>query len=212
MLDERVTEGTEGVPTGTAWAQWSDDDKVKVKACYDEAILEFVTYAKGHLDAISANIATLLPAITSELAPLGITIAPEQSSNGVYVYHKTHAAPRGGKPGLHLVPLSGGVFQIMLELAKGEHKFYWNIVDFEADWKSVQDRGDFTSFAESGGNTPVHIVSADADPQLHGIRIPTKEWMRKDLNLVCQPGKEGRRGLKRDYWDWANDPNKVPLD
>ena len=55
--------------------------------------------------------------------------------------------------------------------------------------------------------------NADCEPlKLHGIRIPTKEWMRKDLNIVCQPGKEGRRGLKRDYWDWANDPNRVPLD
>ena len=29
----------------------------------------------------------------------------------------------------------------MVELAKdGRHNFCWNVVDFEADWKSVQDR------------------------------------------------------------------------
>ena len=41
---------------------------------------------------------------------------------GVHVYHKTHAAPRDGYPPLKLVPLSGGVFQLMCANPKPKPK------------------------------------------------------------------------------------------
>jgi hypothetical protein len=76
----------------------------------------------------------------------------------------------------------------------------------------VQDRGDYTNFVNTGGNTPCQLIPADAGhPDLRGLRIPTKEWLRQDLNVKCQLAKEGRRQLKRDYWDWASDPERAPL-
>ena len=102
LLSERIAGG---LSRETDWVTSRDDPTwVAAKACYDQTILEFVPYAKVHLDAIATAIRAMLPIISSDLAPFGMTVAPKESVDGVFVYHKTHAAS-----GLYLVPLSGDI-------------------------------------------------------------------------------------------------------
>ena len=124
----------DGVPTSGDEGSWSEEEKAAFKACFGESLEKFVTYATELMDALKAAAEALIEKITSELKPLGIGIGPQ----GVHMYHKTHAAPRGDNPPLHLVPLSGGVFQLMCELTPpgGGEPFIWNLVDLEADWKA----------------------------------------------------------------------------
>ena len=128
-----------GGPSSADKESWSEEEKAQFQACFDESLAMFVTYAKELMEALKAAAEAVLEKITSELKPLGIGIGPQ----AVHVYHKTHAAPRDGKPPLHLVPLSGGVFQLMCELTPpaGAEPFIWNLVDLEADWKSAKVDG-----------------------------------------------------------------------
>jgi len=131
-----------GGPSSADKESWGEEEKAQFQACFDESLAMFVTYAKELMDAFKAAAEALSEQIRSELKPLGVDIGPQ----GVHVYHKTHAAPRGDKPPLHLVPLSGGVFQLMCEVtppagADGAEPFIWNLVDLEADWKSAQVDG-----------------------------------------------------------------------
>ena len=166
------------------------------KACFDESLAMFVTYATELMEAFKEAAAALTEQFREELKPLGIEIGEK----GVHVYHKTHAAPRGDNPPLHLVPLSGGVFQLMCELtppagaAEGAETFIWNLVDLEADWKSAKVDGE--AF-------PTTTVPADAPDQERGLRLLAPDELRKDLGPSYQPVKEQRRQFKREYWDWA---------
>ena len=128
-----------GGPSTADKESWSEEEKAQFQACFDESLAMFVTYAKELMDALKAAAEAVIGKITSELKPLGIGIGPQ----GVHMYHKTHAAPRGDNPPLHLVPLSGGVFQLMCELTPpgGGEPFIWNLVDLEADWKSAKVDG-----------------------------------------------------------------------
>ena len=131
-----------GGPSSADKESWSEEEKAQFQACFDESLAMFVTYAKELMEALKAAAEAVIEKITSELKPLGIGIGPQ----AVHVYHKTHAAPRGDNPPLHLVPLSGGVFQLMCELtppagADGAENFIWNLVDLEADWKSAKVDG-----------------------------------------------------------------------
>ena len=128
-----------GGPSSADKESWSEEEKAQFQACFDESLAMFVTYAKELMEALRAAAEAVLEKITSELKPLGIGIGPQ----AVHVYHKTHAAPRGDNPPLHLVPLSGGVFQLMCELTPpgGGEPFIWNLVDLEADWKSAKVDG-----------------------------------------------------------------------
>ena len=156
----------------------------------------FVKYAKELMEAFKVAATAAIEKIREELKPLGIGIG----GKGVHVYHKTHAAPNARNPrGLHLVPLSGGVFQLMCELtppasAEGAENFQWNIIDLEADWKSAKVDGE--AF-------PMTTVPADAPDPERGLRMLAPNDLRKDLNGKYQPAKERRRRLKRAYWDWA---------
>lgn len=165
------------------------------KACFGESLTEFVTYAGELMEAFKEAAAAMTEQIVDELKPLGISIGEK----GVHVYHKTHAAPRGDDPPLHLVPLSGGVFQLMCELtppvgAVGAENFIWNLVDLEADWKSATIDGE--AFRTT-------TVPADAPDQERGLRLLAPDDLRKDLDGDYQEVKRQRRKFKRDYWDWA---------
>ena len=128
-----------GGPSTADKESWSEEEAAQFKACFDESLAMFVEYAKELMEALKAAAEAVLEKITSELKPLGIGIGPQ----AVHVFHKTHAAPRGDNPPLHLVPLSGGVFQLMCELTPpgGGDPFIWNLVDLEADWKSAKVDG-----------------------------------------------------------------------
>lgn len=130
-----------------------------------------------------------LPAIEAALVPLGVRVGPKR----VHVYHKTHTAG-----GLDLVPMSGGVFQLMVELEHVETgvedgTFMWNVVDLECDWKTAKPGGEAAA---------VEVVDDTSAPE-HGLRLLSAAALREDLNGRYQPSKELRRRLKREYWDWA---------
>jgi len=157
----------------------------------------FVTYAKELMEAYKEAATALTDQIREELKPLGFGIGEK----GVHVYHKTHAAPRGDDPPLNLVPLSGGVFQLMCELtppagaAEGAENFIWNIVDLEADWKSA---------SVDGKAFPTTTVPADAPDCERGLRLIAPDDLRLDLDGMYQNlVKKQRRAYKRQYWDWA---------
>ena len=165
------------------------------KGCFDESLATFVTYAGELMEAFKEAAAAMTEQFRDELKPLGISIGEK----GVHAYHKTHAAPKGDNPPLHLVPLSGGVFQLMCELtppagAVGAENFIWNLVDLEADWKSATIDGE--AF-------PTTAVPADAPDQERGLRLLAPDELRKDLDGEYQEVKQQRRQFKRDYWDWA---------
>ena len=118
------------------------------------------------------------------MRPLGICIG----SAGCHISHKTHASN-----GLHLVPLSGGVLQLMVQLNKAGEIFEWNVVDLECDWKTAKPKS---------SACPVEIVDNKDLPE-YNLRMFREKEMRLDLNFKHQPNKELRRKLKREYWDWA---------
>ena len=117
----------------------TDAQRALFAACKRETIARFVAHAAALMAAMEAATAALLPEVERALAPRGFGLG----AAGVHVHHKTHTAARAGKPPFHIVPVSGGVFQLMVELihtASG-HSFLWNVVDLEADWKLAGPAG-----------------------------------------------------------------------
>ncbi len=139
---------------------------------------------------LRAVVSRNLPAIAAEFEPLGIKLGPQAAHN----FHKTHAAN-----GLHLVPLSGGVFQLMVELeAPTGALFEWNLVDLEADWKTAVP----ACHPKGRAFDTVTVTDANGAPE-RGLRLLSPAPLREDLNPDYQPAKSRRRELKRRYWDWA---------
>lgn len=197
-------------PTSADRATWSAAQTAAYQACMDEAIASFVVYATRLMERLRGVLVEALPAIEREFAPQGIEVCGSRQKvpqNGVCVHHKTHAAAKGNQPALHLVPLSGGVFQLMIELSapcagpgKGAHAnrpctFYWNVIDLEADWKTA---------TVGGAPSPVEIAAEDdlSVPE-HGLRLLSADACRADLNGRFQVLKYRRRELKKAYWDWS---------
>ncbi len=173
----------------------------RAQASFDKVIREFVEYALLHMEQVKDALLKVQPTIAAALKPLGVSFA-DDAEGPVIMHHKTHTDP---PQRLNLVPLSGGVFQVVVRLRKDGASFSWNILDFEADWKSVHNRGDFTKLIKQQGVTPTEMVNSKPDGScnwhLNGLHVPTQEWMRKDLGIKCQPAKEERRHLRRVYWD-----------
>jgi hypothetical protein len=199
MLAEKRPDGpTQAeLPHWTSWSSRSTDpESAVVKECFNEMIAKFVDYADKLMAALQATVARALPAIEAEFAPLGVSVGPR----GTHVFHKTHAAPRPpATEGLHLVPLSGGVYQLMVELRgpTGE-MFDWNIVDLECDWKSAKP----ACHPEGRAFETVTVPDDGAAPE-RGLRLLAPAPLRKDLDPEYQAAKNRRRELKRRYWDWA---------
>lgn len=185
-------------PTTSDRTRWSESETAAFQACYNEAIASFVAYAKRLLERLRVVLVEALPAIEREFAPQRI----EVPAGGIRIMHKTHAAAQGNKPPLHLVPLSGGVFQLTVELTapgrgrgdRAPETFFWNVIDVEADWKTA-----------SAGGAPAPVEVAVDDPALpeHRLRMLSADAIRADLNNKFQVVKRRRRELKRAYWDWA---------
>jgi len=131
-------------PAGADKSEWSVAEAAAVQACFDQALAGFASYAQALLERMRLALVAVLPSVEAALAPHGIRVGPQ----GVRVFHKTHAAGRSGKPPLNLVPLSGGVFQLVVEMlppaadgaAEGAAPFLWNVVDLESDWRSPKGR------------------------------------------------------------------------
>ena len=183
-----LTERGGGPSTGDK-ESWSEEEKAQFQACFDESLAMFVTYAKELMEALKAAAEAVIGQITSELKPLGIGIGTQ----AVHVYHKTHAAPRDGKPPLHLVPLSGGVFQLMCELTPpaGAEPFIWNLVDLEADWKSAKVDGKafptVTVPVKAPAPAPAHSPSPSPSLALAQslIRAPTRSRRTRPTRSVA---------------------------
>lgn len=180
--------------------EWTAEEKARVDGCCEEALALFVEYATRLMGALKARCSEFATAIEKEMAPHGIGFGPK----GVHVYHKTHAAAPKNKDGtmgepLHLVPLSGGVFQLMVELTAptpAKDVFIWNVVDLECDWKTGKN--------PHGTCFPTETVPMELRSVMgRGLRLLSCDEVRKDLDNKYQVAKEERRRLKREYYDWA---------
>lgn len=165
-------------------------EKELFRECKQETIKLFVEHAAKLMAEMAAVTKQRLPQIEGELAQHGFKLGPE----GVHIHHKTHTAARAGKQPFHIVPVSGGVFQLMIQLTYAGHAFLWNVVDLEADWKLA---------GPCGKPAPCEVVAADAAMPIRGLKLLAPTALRADLEHNFQPNKEQRRAYKRDYWDWA---------
>ena len=168
----------------------TDDEKELFRACKQETIALFVEHAATLMAEMAAATKRMLPQIERELAQHGFKLG----RGGVHIHHKTHTAAREGKPPFHIVPVSGGVFQLMMELTYAGNAFLWNIVDLEADWKLA---------GPCGKPAPCEVVAADSALPVRDLKLLAPTALRADLEHKFQPNKEQRRAYKREYWDWA---------
>jgi hypothetical protein len=192
LIEERAP-GEPSASSRPKWETWStrsnDPETAVLKECFDEALAEFVVHAKALMEELQKVAEAALPLIEQEMLPLGIKVGPR----GALVFHKTHAAS-----GLHLVPLSGGVFQLMVELVHSSgDAFMWNVIDLECDWSSA-----LPACHPKGVAKPVELVTDPSLPEF-GLRMLEMAALREDLIPKYQECKEGRRAMKRSYWDWA---------
>ena len=214
------------VPTTDDKAQWSDAERAAFQECFAEALAGFVEFAKRVLERMRVVMEEALPQIAAALAPLGIRVGPQ----GAMAVHKTHAAARNGKPPLNLVPLSGGVFQLVVELVPpdavapapptGAARTIRSTPSSPSIlrggigssgggaaqtfiWNVVDLESDWKSAKVCGAPTPVEVATDDPWYPEHGLRLLAPGALRIDLDGQYQESKAHRRELKRAYWDWA---------